>query len=73
MADSIGATWLQRFQTGAEVGRDDLVQVASEFEQAAERFAADRKLEFAARAVAVVEALRAVAASPRASSTLFIG
>jgi len=73
LAGSIGATWLQRFKTGAEVGHDDLVQVASEFERAAERFTADRKLEFAARALAAFEALRGVAARPRTSLTLFIG
>ena len=73
LADSIGATWLPRFQTGADVGHNDLAQVASEFEAAAARFTAEGKPEFAARAVAVVNALRGAAASTRASSTLFIG
>lgn len=73
LADSIGARWLQRFQAGAEVGHDDLAQVASEFERAGARFIVDRKPELAGRAVAVFEALRGFAASARAGSTLFIG
>lgn len=73
LADSIGATWLPRFQTGADVGYDDPAQVAGEFDQAAARFTAEGKPEFAARAVAVVKALRGAAANSRASSTLFVG
>lgn len=72
VADSLGTKWLQRFQVGAEFDRAEATEIVSEFTSASEQFAAVGKPHLAARAQAVIEALRDAVAH-RPSATLFIG
>ena len=72
VADSLRTKWLQRFQVGAEFDRAEAAEIVSEFTIASERFAADGKAHLAARADAVIEALRDAVANCL-SATFFIG
>lgn len=73
VANGLGLTWLQRFQLGVPVGRDDLDEVIGEFLSAGRTFAADGKHHLAQRASVVAETLRDLARTDTRNLSVFIG